>query len=159
VNESKYTLQVAGSDAIARTHGAKLVAWRTGVHRMVERLAAKGIRSVVVHAVPKYPGWDLRGCAAGHVVIDEFACGRSMTRGTAEAESADLDRSEDAAVAGVPQAETVGFIAQVCTPTECSTDHGGVWLYTDGDHLSTQGALRLTPRFTRVLRRALADST
>ena len=89
------------------------------MHRIVEQLAAKGIRTVVVHPVPKYPGWDLRGCAAGHVVIDEFACGRSMTRGTAEAQSSDLDRSEDAAVAGIPRAETVGFIPQVCTPTAC----------------------------------------
>jgi peptidoglycan/LPS O-acetylase OafA/YrhL len=159
VNESKYTLQVNGSSAVASSRGAKLVAWRTGMHQIVQQLAAKGIRTIVVHPVPKYPGWDLRGCAAGHVVIDEFACGRSMTRGTAEEESEDLDRSEDAAVAGIPQAETVGFLAQVCTPTQCATDRGGVWLYTDGDHLSAKGALRLTPRFTRVLRGALAGSS
>ena len=82
-----------------------------------------------------------------------------MTRGTAEEESEDLDRSEDAAVAGIPQAETVGFLAQVCTPTQCATDHDGVWLYTDGDHLSAKGALRLTPRLTRVLHGALAGRT
>jgi hypothetical protein len=79
-----------------------------------------------------------------------------MTRGTAEAQSADLDRSEDAAVAGVGEAETVGFIPQVCTATECSTDRSGEWLYTDGDHLSADGARRLTRHFTRVLHDELA---
>ena len=160
VNESKYTLQVGGSPARSPAPAAPSSSpGARACTRSSQQLAAKGIRTIVVHPVPKYPGWDLRGCAAGHVVIDEFACGRSMTRGTAEEESEDLDRSEDAAVAGIPQAETVGFLAQVCTPTQCATDRDGVWLYTDGDHLSAKGALRLTPHFTRVLHGALAGSS
>jgi hypothetical protein len=156
VNESSYSLQVPG-EPVATTPDAKLVAWGTGLRRTVGALADLGIQSVVVHPVPKYPGWDLRGCAAGHVVFDEFACGASMSRRTAEDQSADIDRSEDAAVAGVPRARAVGFIPQVCAPAICATDLRGVWLYTDGDHLSVTGALRLTPRFTRILQDALDD--
>ena len=103
------------------------------------------VATLVVHPVPKYPGWDLRGCAAGRVVLAEFTCGRSTSREAAVRSGASAEAAERNAIRGVSDAQSVSFLPELCTRTECATSRGDTWLYHDGDHLSITGSRMLTP--------------
>ena len=81
IDEKQFGLVVGRAGPTATSPDAKLGAWRRGLHRTVTRLADAGIATLVVHPVPKFPGWDLRGCAAGRVALAQFTCGRSTARG------------------------------------------------------------------------------
>jgi peptidoglycan/LPS O-acetylase OafA/YrhL len=157
LEEKQFGLIVGSDGPTARTPAAKAVAWERAMHRTVRRLDALGIPSLVVHPVPKFPGWDLRGCAAGRVAIDEFTCGRSETRRHAQQRGATALAAERQAIADVPLASGLSLDARLCSPTRCSTDRGRTWIYHDGDHLSIDGAESLTPLFERRFARQLGD--
>ncbi|MGZ6952181.1 MAG: acyltransferase family protein [Acidimicrobiia bacterium] len=155
IREGQFGISVGTASTVARTPSAKLAAWQSGLRRTVARLSADGIHVVVVHPIPKYPGWDLRGCAAGRIALSQFTCGRSTSRAHAIADGASALAAEQRAIHGVAGVTGASFLPQLCTPTTCATDLAHVWLYHDGDHLSIRGSQRLTPRFRTILQSAI----
>jgi peptidoglycan/LPS O-acetylase OafA/YrhL len=140
LDEGQFQMQVGRDGPRARDPDAKAVAWERGLRRTVRRLARAGIPTLVVHPIPKFPGWDLRACAAGRVVLDEFTCGRSTDRAGADADRAAALAAEGRAIAGARDVDGVDLSDLVCRDGTCATDRDGVWLYHDGDHLSIDGA-------------------
>jgi hypothetical protein len=155
IREGQFGISVGTAPAVAHTPAAKTAAWQSGLHRTVRRLSTGGIHVVVVHPIPKYPGWDLRGCAAGRIAFSQYTCGRSTTRAHAIAEGASALAAEQRAIRGVAGVAGASFLPQLCAPVTCATDLAHVWLYHDGDHLSIKGSQRLTPRFRTLLLAAM----
>ncbi len=129
--------------------------WERGLRSTVGTLRDAGIPVIVVHPVPKFPGWDLRACAAGRVAIDDFSCGRSTSREQADAERADADAAERRAIADIQGVIDLDLSDVLCGGGTCATSKGSTWLYHDGDHLSIDGAKRTQPVFARAIRHAL----
>ena len=159
IDEEQFGIIVGSAGPTATSPDAKLRAWQQGLHRTVDRLGREGITTLVVHPVPKYPGWDIRGCAAGRVVLAQFTCGRSTSRTAAVRSGTDARAAEERAIASVPSATGVSFLPQLCSPTRCATDRDELWLYHDGDHLSVKGSEILTPRFDALFASLLAGSS
>lgn len=152
IREEQFGISVGTSKAVAHSPAAKLAAWQAGLHRTVARLSADRIHVVVVEPIPKYPGWDLRACAAGRIALSQFTCGRSTSRADAITERASALAAERHAIRGVDGVSGISLLPQLCTRATCATDFRSVWVYHDGDHLSVAGSDLLTPRFTALLR-------
>ena len=150
LGEPEFTLRSGDAGPTAVTSDEKARVWEQGMHRTVTRLARSDIPTLVIHPVPKYPGWDLRGCAAGRVVASEFTCGRAMSLATAMRSGKSSKAAQLAAIRGVGNVRSVGFLPELCTPRKCATSLGTTWLYQDGDHLSVKGSLRLAAKFERI---------
>ena len=67
-------------------------------------------------------------------------------------------RTEKIALASAPMTRAVDVLADLCNRARCFTTVDGTLMYRDSDHLSVEGSLRLTGRFSRAIRAAVSGS-
>ena len=115
-------------------------AWRDGLERVVDRLTRAGISVVIVHPVPKAPGWDPEECAAVRYLVDQDSCAADV--GETYADVAHIVRDFEQAVAAEREdVVTVDLWDAVCPDEPCRTRRGDQWLFRDGTHLSIEGSM------------------
>jgi peptidoglycan/LPS O-acetylase OafA/YrhL len=133
------------------TRSGKTQLWEQGLRSVLVGLSQSGVPTVVIHTVPQFGGFNLRTCPAYLVYTDHFACGQTASRASVEAFQQFADTAEIQALAGLPLAAGVDFTNEICSPSECSTNRGDLWLYRDGAHLSVPGSLLLEPHFATLI--------
>jgi hypothetical protein len=127
--------------------------WESGLSNLLQELGRAGIRVIVVHPVPQIAGWNMDACSPLTLALD--ACHASRSRAAAERERARALWAEDAALRTSPGALGVDFANELCPKGVCSSLDRGQWLYSDKDHLSVDGALRLEAPLQRAIEEAL----
>src|SRR5207237_923038 len=70
--------------------------WRSGLSTLLHELTRARIRVVVVHPVPKVPGWDVDACSPLSFAL--HSCNASTSRAAAERDRARALHAEDAAL-------------------------------------------------------------
>src|SRR5699024_8535060 len=120
----------------ASSPDAKEQMWAAGLHRVVSRLDAAGIPTLVMQTVPQWLHWDARNCAAALVYLSPGRCGATQSRAEVDAYRRRSLAANDAAVRGVALAATSDVRPDLCRPAECATNFGSRWLYRDGRHIS-----------------------
>lgn len=140
---------------VARSAAARTTMWSQGLERVLRRLQRAGIPTLVVHTVPQWLDWSGRSCAVVRVYYAPRSCGATQSRATVNNFRRQALIAERIAVRAVPLASAVDFIAQLCSPTTCATNHGDEWLYRDGRHLSVAGSIGLTDNFATAMAAAL----
>jgi hypothetical protein len=138
------------SGQVSKTDDERTKIYEDGVASVLNRLAAVGSPTLVVHTIPDLPeGWDARTCPAIRILSN--SCGPSIDRTAVESQQRVARESEERAAARVPLASTVDFTSDLCTPDRCLAQRDGVWMYRDSTHLSVDGALSLTDRFQSLI--------
>jgi peptidoglycan/LPS O-acetylase OafA/YrhL len=140
----------------ASTPDAKERLWATGLRRVVSRLDAAGVPTLVIQTVPQWLTWDARGCAAALVYLSPGRCGATQTREEVDAYRHRLIAANDAGVRGVTRAAVADFRSELCRPQECATNFGNRWLYKDGRHISVPESIALTRELTTMMQQATA---
>jgi len=136
---------------VGTTAATKAQLWSAGLRRVLERLHAAHVPTVVVHTVPQWLTWDPRACADVRVYLAPRSCGADQTLAEVAAFRRDSLAADDRALRAVPGAVGVDFLTDLCDAT-CATNRGNFWVYKDGRHLSVEGALTLTRRFESIVR-------
>ncbi len=127
-------------------------AWRAGLERVVAPLRAAGVDVVLVHPVPRFPGWFPHRMAAIRLAGPIGWLDTSIDRDEALAlrQRAVTIESEVAATFGV---RTLDLFDDLCPQARCEARVDGVWWFRDGDHLSVEGTQVVQDRFDEVLAR------
>ena len=120
--------------------------WNEGISALAGELTDAGIEVVVVHAVPKLPGWDPRRCAAIQWDGELNWCSASINRMAARAQTADVRQAEASAAAAV-DATVLDLFDAVCPGDPCRSMREGILVYSDGVHLTVDASPWLTPAF------------
>jgi peptidoglycan/LPS O-acetylase OafA/YrhL len=154
----EFGLQTPGAAEVAVTPTDKSESWRRGLARVIERLAAADIPTIVVLPIPKFPGWDPAECATIRWVVEPASCGETVERAAAERHRARAVDAETTAAQVLDQTVLDPFATLCPDPARCATHDGSGWLWRDGSHLSVRGAERLSPLFSESLRGAAARS-
>jgi hypothetical protein len=139
----------ASRDALAVTPPAKAAVYEAGLASALRRLGAGGVPTVVIHPVPHLI-YDPSKCAATLVLEDECAANEPLA--AVRRELALATAAEDRAAKTETLASTVDLEPTLCPARVCRTVHDGIQMYRDDYHLSIEGALTLTPTFTRLIR-------
>jgi SGNH domain-containing protein len=127
--------------------------WASALNALLHELTRARIRVVVVHPVPKLPGWDADACSPLGLALHD--CHASISFAAAERDRARALRAETAALRASPGAIGVDFAPELCPEGVCSSVERGRWVYRDDVHLSVAGAQSLTGPFERTIERAL----
>ena len=138
--------------------GAKADLYSSQLRLTVEQLVEAGIRVHIIQTVPhlflgpEQSQWNPLRCGA-QALRDPLGCGMTVPRDAtydrirAIAGEAILEAIED-----IDGASSVDFIDDLCEAESCNAYANGMWMYSDGGHLSVQGSLLLTPRFEALIR-------
>lgn len=130
----------------------RAVAWSAGLERVVDRLTDAGSAVVIVHPVPKAPGWDPEQCAALRYLVDQDFCAADV--GDEFADVADVVRQLERDVAADhARVTTVDLWDVVCPAEPCRTLRRDRWMFRDGTHLSIEGSMEAQPALADALRR------
>jgi hypothetical protein len=151
VNGAGFSLLDTRSGRTARSPATKAQFWRAGLQRVLQRLQAASIPTLVVNSIPHFGSWDPRTCAAIVVAGDLRACGTSRRKTSVENDQRAVNAAEVAATEATA-AHVVNFTPTLCSSSRCSTNNGNTFTYMDGHHLSVDGALTLEPQFDRLIR-------
>ena len=136
----------------------KAVLWAEGLTRTLTRLEEAGIPAVVVHPVPRFPGWnDPNLCAPLRIVLDEGGCGSVISERDALEYARPSMQAEERAVESVPGTSTLDLWPELCPQGMCRTNRDGRWWFRNWNHLSAYGAEALTRPFSRSLATALEN--
>ena len=128
----------------ATTVRDKAALWSEGLASLVGAWSDAGINVLVIHTVPQFSGFDLRLCPAFKVERDVADCAVTASSGLLKERSDLNQRSELAALAGLPKVATLDLFGSVCGQgATCSTFKDGQFAYRDGGHLSVPFALKL----------------
>ena len=140
-----------GRGPVSRIDAEKARMWRHALARVIARLNEAGSHVVVVHPIPVL-GAEPFGCAVLTILLK--SCVSGVTRREADKTRRLAVSAERAAVAGATDASVLDFDDDLCDAVVCSSAHDGIWMYRDVSHLSIDGSLRLTDRFSRLLERS-----
>lgn len=155
-----YSLVDPDTGERADSREAKIAIYERRLQATVSQLVAAGSEVIVIDTVPyikvqAHSGdgltdWQPSLCGfAGNVSAAN--CAVSISRADIDESRGDTLQMVTNAVDPIPNASSLDIIDDLCTPTECSTLHNDVWTYRNGTHLSVEGALSLTDRFTEVI--------
>ncbi len=132
----------------SRLDAEKAQMWQHALAGVIGRLNDVGSRVVVVHPIPTL-GAEPYGCAV--LTILTKSCLSGVQRHDADDERRMAVAAEEAAVAGARDAAALDFDDGLCDAVLCTSANRGIWMYRDVSHLSVEGSLRLTDRFSRAL--------
>lgn len=151
INQPEFALVDPGTGEVASDAAGKQRLWEAGLRRTIQSLEGAGIRVVVEHPIPKFPGWDPQACSALLWYLDGGSrCGTSESRLVLDARRANAVTAENAAVIGT-DARIVDLFDILCPGTGCATLVNGVWRYRDGGHISIAESLALGGDFATAL--------
>lgn len=138
----------------------KAAEWTEGLARTMTQLEKAGIPSMVVHPVPRFPGWnDPTLCAPLRIVLDEGGCGATVSE-THALEYAELSReAEKRAVEQVPGSSALDLWSELCEKGTCETYRDGMWWYQNWNHLSASGSQALAHPFGAAMEGAIARAS
>ena len=122
-----------------------------GLRRLARRLP--GRRIVILDDVPAGEALHLPTQARRLLFGHEVTLG--LPRAEADTQRASYAPAFENLAAGHEQILFEPILATLCGPEICPLYDGDTLLFRDGDHLSLQGALRLTPAAEDLLRRTL----
>ena len=142
---------------VAKTFDQKLALYQRTLSSEMKRLERAGSRVLLVHTIPQFPRWNPVVCGLD-VYLAPSSCGTSSLRAELEKQAAPFFRTEQAVLHAVPRATGLDVGDDLCGPTTCSAERGGIWIYRDAGHLSVLGAETLTPAFRRALAGVLSGA-
>jgi peptidoglycan/LPS O-acetylase OafA/YrhL len=142
----------------ATSPAEKVGMWRRALTRTVTELRDAGIDVVVIHPVPVLitPGWKWSRCSALVVVIDSERCepaGKEDRDGgyrnsVVEAERAATSATGTASVDPAPS---------LCGQQPCAPRVAGRWRYSDTNHITVEGSMRIARDLSAAVRSVLGD--
>jgi peptidoglycan/LPS O-acetylase OafA/YrhL len=127
--------------------------YERALHQELLDLSQHGIRTLVVHPVPRL-AQDQSTCASIMLVFGR--CSGARPRTQIDAELGAAVRAETRAARSVPFASVLSVEDDLCSERSCKAGRHGIPLYRDMSHLSVPGALLLTARFETAIRRRLS---
>src|SRR5215207_4386565 len=127
--------------------------WERGLRRTYARLAAAGIRTIVIRDVPR-TGFDVPACLSRRAARLPFA--RSCTYERAASLSRSAVAAQDAALRGLP-VWLIDMNDQLCDSPRCGVVRNGVIVFTDDNHLTASFSRSLAPALGRRVAEALAS--
>ena len=137
----------------------KARAWEASLERTLRELHELGIRTIVVHPVPRLPAATQPGlCSAARVLIDEGGCGGSVDESEARAFSAPALRAEVDAIARVPGTLGLDLWPELCPGGRCPAFRSGTWWFRDANHISVHASEALAPRLAEAFEDALGPA-
>jgi hypothetical protein len=142
-------LAVVGKGGFTFTNAGKARLYRLALHSTLMRLNAAGVPALLVQPVPVLP-LDQATCAVVRVLLGQ--CSSSLSRASVNDWLRLAIQTDEAAAGGVKGVTLLDFENQLCGKARCTTVKNGVSLYRDSRHLSVDGALTLTPEFSRAIK-------
>jgi peptidoglycan/LPS O-acetylase OafA/YrhL len=136
------------SGRLTRSPDQKALLWELGLQRTISALDRAGVPVLVVRPVPMFPQ-AAQSCTTLDILTN--GCANSVSVERVESRLRRAAQAEMAAVGTIPSAFTIDFENRVCARDRCSTSRQGTILYRDSEHLSVDGALRLTGDFYRAI--------
>ena len=158
IDGSKFRLRDPRTGHTATTVAAKAWVWQTALSSVVRQLTQAGVPVTVVDTVPHFGTWDLSQCPAFRIYLDVSSCGTSASRASIDHQQQPALQANRAAIVGIANANDIDLTNDLCSATECPTNHGDHFLYRDFGHLTIAGALTLTPEFSRLLQTKLLSA-
>jgi hypothetical protein len=152
LNQDSITL-IDPTTGLKATGEAKGPVFAAGLERLVARLRTAGSRVVVINAIPKPDGWDIRECSNLTVLVDVDRClppPFTMSDGT--------DRTAHAIEGRAARrggAEVWNFNAEICPADKCTPVRNDTLVWRDPDHISTPVSRALAPTASQHLDRIL----
>lgn len=136
---------------------AKADLWEAALRDTLTTLDSWGIATVVVHPVPRFPGWpDPDLCSPLSILVDESLCGTDRSTSAARADAQAAIDAEAAAAAGMPAVRVLDLWGELCPTERCSTDRDGSWWFMDVSHISVFASEQLAPPLARAMADLLA---
>lgn len=128
----------------AKTAVEKAELWTTAFERTVEKVTSTGIPVSVVHPVPRFGQWDVRGCAYATLKLNADSCATDEPRVAA---LAFRERAMDAesALNEDDMVRTVDLFDVLCPGTTCRTSDNGRWRNVDSFHITVDQSVALAP--------------
>lgn len=137
-------------DGVGRLHDRpdeKARLWQAGLTRTLSALGEASIPVIVVQPVPIFPD-AAQNCTGLDLIRN--GCASSVSRAGTARRLERAKRAERSAASAVG-ATLLDLEDELCGPSNCSTARASTILYRDSEHLSVEGALRMTDRLYRVI--------
>ncbi|MDB4882126.1 MAG: acyltransferase 3, partial [Gemmatimonadetes bacterium] len=115
--------------------------WRLGLRKTYARLAAAGIRTIVLRDVPR-TWFDVPACLSRRAASVPFAIECAYDRG--ESLSLAAIAAQNAAARGLP-VRIVDMNDQICATPRCGVIVNGAVVFTDDNHLTATFSRSLAP--------------
>jgi peptidoglycan/LPS O-acetylase OafA/YrhL len=126
----------------------KAVLWNSSLRTILARLNAAHVPVVLVHPVPTLPRAP-QECPVVRVLLRR--CDASIARSAVDARLGLSTKLEAAAAASTSDTWTIDFADQLCPHGRCASARDGIVQYRDTEHLSVDGALKLTRTFFQAI--------
>ncbi len=139
----------AGEGSMTHDPTAKAQLWLDALRTLLTRLDDAGVPVLLVHPVPSVPPMQEQ-CAVLRILLAR--CGSSTPRAVAVERLTRAIRIEREAVTAAPSARALDLTGVLCPDGLCVSSRAGTPIYRDARHLSVDGALELTDRFSRAIR-------
>ena len=127
--------------------------WEAGLRRTYARLAAAGIRTIVIRDVP-HTGFDVPAC------LSRYAARLPLARSCAYDRTTSLSpvaiAAQDRAARGVP-VSMIDMNDQLCETRRCEVIRNGAIVFTDDNHLTASFSRTLAPVLGRRIGDVLAN--
>ena len=156
IGSGEFQFRDPATGATASTPAAKARMWATALSSTLHRFAAAGVPVLVVDTVPHFGDWDLAQCPAIRIYLDLKSCGTSSTLNSIRVQQYPGLVATKTAMKGLTNVTEVDFTEDLCSAITSATNRGSEFLYRDFSHLTIKAALTLTPKFTEVMRQAIA---
>jgi SGNH domain (fused to AT3 domains) len=127
--------------------------WERGLRRTYARLAAAGIRTIVIRDVPR-TGFDVPACLSRSAARLPFA--RACTYDRATSLSRTAVAAQDAALRGLP-IRLIDMNDQLCDTPRCGVVRNGAIVFTDDNHLTASFSRSIAPTLGRRIAWVLAN--
>jgi hypothetical protein len=132
--------------------------WQQGLRRTYARLAAAGIRTIVIRDVPR-TGFDVPACLSRRAARLPFT--RACTYDRASSVSRPAIAAQTTAARGLP-VHLIDMNDQLCDTRRCGVIRNGAIVFTDDNHLTASFSRTLAPvlgqRIVAVLARRPVES-
>jgi peptidoglycan/LPS O-acetylase OafA/YrhL len=115
--------------------------WEQGLRRTYARLAAAGIRTIILRDVPR-TGFDVPACLSRHAAGLPFA--RDCTFDRASSLSHVAIAAQNAAARGLP-VQLLDLNDQICDAPRCGVLRNAAIVFTDDNHLTASFSRTLAP--------------
>jgi hypothetical protein len=130
-------------------------AWTEGLRRTYSRFDEAGIPVIVIRGTPRVP-FDVPSCLSRKA--DRMFMATDCTYSLDRAFVVRARNAQDVAARGL-NVKFVDMMDQVCGGTSCSTERGGIVMFTDNNHLTASYARSLAPVLGERLQAALGSGS
>jgi peptidoglycan/LPS O-acetylase OafA/YrhL len=148
IQQSMYELSDPTTGTVASTAQSKAQLWQHGLLGVLQTLRRANVPTLIVNSIPHFGTWDPRTCPAFRILHNIAACGVSRAASSVR-RGQDATNQVEREAARAAGSDTIDFTDELCSKLTCATNRGTTFLYLDGSHLTTRGALMLTTDFAQ----------